>query len=117
MSTRICLRCEERGKTWEGSDPRCAFPGRGLFVSDNWNCATMGLLRSLVEGFDDEVFSDDHYAGFLSIPGGAWLLLQWYKRRGRTDQLYLMREGEAPYTPTLEEVERALSFYEEVLIS
>jgi hypothetical protein len=31
--------CKQRGKTWEGADPQCAFEN-GIFSSENWNCAT-----------------------------------------------------------------------------
>ena len=31
-----CTACQNRGKTWQGGDPVCAFPN-GVFDSSNWN--------------------------------------------------------------------------------
>ena len=49
-----CKPCEKRGQTWPGSPPKCAFQGE-FFSADNWNCATMNLLRDAIE--DQKVYS------------------------------------------------------------
>ena len=34
--TYQCHMCVARGKTWSGSDPKCAFLADGTFTADNW---------------------------------------------------------------------------------
>ncbi len=98
----ICKLCKERGKTWQGSDPRCAFES-GVFNSDNWNCATMNRLREIVKyGDDDFTFyrRDDYMtnsigiifcgSGFDAEVEGMTLIMKWYKDRGRTHTAFLL---------------------------
>lgn len=87
-----CGWCRRRGQTWDGSAPKCAFPDGGKFVSDNWNCATMNVLRALIDT-GSEVWSDDQWLGTLAV-GGKFLVLSWYKRRGRTEGAWLVDAGE-----------------------
>jgi hypothetical protein len=100
-----CRRCQERGKTWEGSDPSCSFPD-GVFSSKGWNCATAGELRDLVRQDEEDslsVYSDDCNAALLPWEA-SFILLSWYKHRGRTDGAWLVSSGEI--TPlTLEQAE------------
>jgi hypothetical protein len=92
-----CRRCRESGKTWSGSDARCGFAD-GLFHADNWNCATLNELRSRAE--EREAYSEDQYAALLPWDG-AFLVLGWYKRRGRTEFAGLLHESTAePLTLT-----------------
>jgi len=49
-----CRLCEQRGKTWEGSDPKCAFESYG-FSHDNWNCATMNRLREIAKRYSEKI--------------------------------------------------------------
>lgn len=52
-----CEACKARGKTWEGSDPQCAFPPAmfgghpmpmpAVFTPKNWKCATIDMLRDI----------------------------------------------------------------------
>lgn len=85
-----CPRCLARGKTWTGSNPICGFTERGRFKTDNWNCATLNDLRDLVE--PSQIWSEDDYVA--AIPRGrgepGFLVLCWYKRRGRTDRAFLL---------------------------
>lgn len=84
----MCPRCQERGQTWRGSPPVCAFYD-GRFTGDNWNCATMNALR-------DKATSDwneDNYMGFLRGPNGDHLIMTWYKRRGRTSDALVVCDG------------------------
>lgn len=76
-----CKRCVARGKPWAGEDPKCAFPD-GLFTTYNWNCATMNTLRNRAEAF--RATSDDQSAGLVPA-AGAFVVLYWYKNRGRTE--------------------------------
>lgn len=87
-----CKRCSERGKTWEGSDPECSFSSDGKFRSAGWNCGTANALRDLVcqdEEDSPRVWSEDNNAALLPWDG-AFVLLTWYKHRGRTDGLWLV---------------------------
>lgn len=77
-----CKRCRERGQTWKGSAPKCAFESE-VFSGNNWNCATMNALRELVE--DKAVWNDDQYLAMKSTGQGIFIVLSWYKRRGRTE--------------------------------
>jgi hypothetical protein len=70
-----------RGKTWQGDGPVCAFPN-GRFVTRNWMCATMGALRDVAA--ESAAYSDDQYAALLPWDG-SFVLLGWYKSRGRTE--------------------------------
>ena len=73
----------ERGKTWEGGDPECAFT-KTFFSPENWNCATMNALRDLTE--DRDFWESDNHAAMLPIPhAGEFLVMRWYKNRGRVD--------------------------------
>lgn len=97
-----CKRCEERGKTWEGSDPKCAFEN-GVFNPDNWNCATIIELRkiaydnNLFHTYEEESIStlplDSTTDSGLSLKNG-FIVMNWYKDRGRTyNALYIHDSG------------------------
>jgi hypothetical protein len=126
-----CPRCIERGKDWEGDDPKCAFE-LGVFSTNNWNCATMNDLRDLVntDCFGTEVdthswgYRDDMWSasfGVLRIPEAAhnllgnedenfqgYLVMTWYKNRGRTGQAWIVNDDEPPKPLTLLEAEAVL---------
>jgi hypothetical protein len=96
------------------SEPECAFKSE-QFDSSNWQCATMNALRGLVE--EPAVYNDDQWAAVIPVSGtGAFIVLGWYKERGRTEQAYVMhaatdarREEKRLITPlTLEIAEKAL---------
>ena len=86
-----CKACEERGQTWSGSPPKCAFED-GIFNSDNWNCATMNKLRDLAE--QNSLWSEDQNCGIISNKWGKFIVLSWYKRRGRTEGAWIVDETE-----------------------
>jgi hypothetical protein len=91
----MCPRCATRGKTSQGSDPKCAFPD-GVFTGDNWNCATMNVLRKIAD--IHAVYCEDEYAALLPYPdSGSFIVLKWYKRRGKTD-IAAMLDGFNPIT-------------------
>ncbi len=101
-----CYLCRITPKSWEGDDRRCAF-GAGVFSADNWNCETMNRLRGLaVEG---AVYSNDQYCG--SVPyDGSFIVLGWYKNRGRTEAAALL--SECTVSPvSLVEAEECLSLH------
>jgi hypothetical protein len=118
----ICRMCEKRGKDWEGDDPRCAFR-RGyvdaapVFDHNNWNCATINRLRSLVSmlGEDGAKVSDvnvqyidgDYRYATVNLQNtesdSLCLWMTWYKNRGRTDKMWLLSDTGFPRVPTEDE--------------
>lgn len=108
-----CPACLERGKTWNGSDPKCAFEN-DTFNPDNWNCATANMIRSVaqIEGHDDISYvwtDDENYATINVDPIGSQvdnalaLWVSWYKGRGKTQAMWLLFDNRSPRQPTLEE--------------
>ena len=86
-----CQLCEQRGKTWKGEDPQCAFLA-DTFSTDNWNCATMHELRTICE--DRAVYNEDQYSAVVPVfDCGEFLVLSWYKRRGRTEGAWIIDSG------------------------
>ena len=83
----MCKECEKRGKTWNGSDPACAFP-MDYFSIDNFECATIGILRDYMEMMNS-IFSDgDENLGVISYDN-MFIVLTWYKNRGRVQSFQL----------------------------
>ncbi len=117
-----CPRCRKRGKTWEGSNPKCAFRS-GKFDTDNWNCKTLSDLRALIrdkhgdgsnQGFTVRDDSAAGSIGVLMIPEhddiDGYLCLTWYKDRGRTERAYILSFGPAREL-TLFKAEMILELY------
>lgn len=72
--------------------PRCAFADE-TFSAENWDCGAMNRLRDSVAA---PVWAEDQWAGIVPIPGsGRFILLGWYKSRGRTEFAALLDEFEA----------------------
>ncbi len=101
-----CKACQDRGKNWNGSDPRCAFSD-GVFNTDNWNCATMNALRDICG--KNYLCSEDQYASIIySGIDCHFIVLTWYKHRGRTEGAYILSDHECRPI-TLEEAETAIA--------
>ena len=93
--------------------PRCMFDENGVFTKDNWQCGTSRRLRTFIDNTlkngnrykIDYVVSDQQTLATLSLEDGDFILLGWYKNRGRTELgLYV---SESKYRPlTFEDVER-----------
>lgn len=114
-----CNLCMNRVKDWEGSDPVCAFDS-----DDNWNCATLGLLRDLVYegrekhpiGIDYRYCDDQKYATVKvdwidELDGALALWVCWYKQRGRTDKYLLLFSDKEPRAATEQEIITIVEFY------
>ncbi|MFZ4454254.1 hypothetical protein [Salibacterium aidingense] len=113
-----CRMCWERGKTWNGDDPRCAFPG-GVFTPNNWNCATMGRLRAMAEenGHCDRDDNSCGSIGFVRMNDdyapedydglGGYVVMSWYKDRGKTGHAIVM-DDHGTQELTLQHAEIAL---------
>lgn len=105
-----CAMCHERDWPYKNS-PRCAFRD-GRFSSNNWNCATMNRLRALVTDDWDRVhYSEDQFCGVLPFEGD-FLVLSWYKRRGKTEGAWIVDE-EWPNPLTLDKAKEILDNYGE----
>lgn len=82
-------------------DPRrCAFEN-GVFSADNWNCMTMIDLRILCRDGGEGTFCswhNDESIGVLPIPYDcdqmAFVVLTWYKNRGRCGNAVVMCDDE-----------------------
>ena len=118
-----CKMCQERGKTWNGGDPECGFL-ESKFSPANWNCATVNAIRDICDarpkGVDYQYCEDENYAtvkidDLLNDREGRWmgyaLWVQWYKSRGRTQQMFLLGDDE-PRRPTEEECLAIIAYYE-----
>ena len=108
----VCKLCIQRGKTWQGSDPKCAFDENGNFTKDNWVCATMSKLRAIAEEYDLVQTADETSIATLYVPSldldeitesanfdayGGFIVLSWYKDRGNTgNALFMSEEGTLP---------------------
>lgn len=117
-----CPRCEERG--WPShfaSAPTCAFTAAGHFDTNNWNCATMSELRALVygEGHDGRgcarVYGCDESVGVIPCEPDddcGFIVLVWYKDRGRTDAAFHVASGDPHTAPlTLALAERTIAYH------
>ena len=82
-----------------GSDPKCAFPDKGKFVPENWNCMTMNALRTLVEEDQHEaigksLWHEEYTAALLRAEADCeFIVMVWYKRRGCTSRAYILEES------------------------
>ena len=126
-----CEMCRERGKNWSGDDPKCAFYNHE-FIADNWNCATMNELRRLItnRGYKHR---DDNAAATIGVlhvgevervnienretvlDGGFYIVMTWYKERGRVGRAVAMSDDSEPRTLKLEEARTAFAYYNEQL--
>lgn len=101
-----CRHCRERGKTWDGDDPKCAFPDEGSFEARNWNCAALNIVRKI--SHEDSpggtwAHRDDFGACSISVVsfGGSddaekagYLVLGYYKERGATGCAVVVFNGQ-----------------------
>lgn len=109
----ICEECKKRGKTWKGEDPTCAFES-GIFSSENWNCATMNKLRHIVDEKEFEKHNNmDCYLAVIPLEESGWIILSWYKRRGRTPTARYMID-DIDQLLTLEDATRAINQYQDL---
>ncbi len=125
-----CQMCQDRVKDWSGSDPKCSFED-GVFNRDGWNCATANAIRDICyegqtpmpDGVCFTFCDDDEYATIKTDhirdddddeDDEPWMAIclwvQWYKNRGRTEEMLLLGGGE-PRPPTEEECRRIIDVY------
>lgn len=103
------LLCRHGKKEWKGCDPVCAFDEDGKFRENNWNCHLMNKVRSLMGQWvpdEDKApgnywWDDDQSYGILFVPSfvkeidsylqGTFILVDWYKSRGKTDSFRILQ--------------------------
>jgi hypothetical protein len=106
----VCRLCQTRGKTWDGDDPKCAFENQ-QFIDTNWNCATLNKLRNIAENTSSCFCTRDDDESIGVIPfDGEFLVMTWYKNRGRVDNAVIMNSGTI-YPLDIQIAEKILSFY------
>lgn len=102
-----CVYCACEPVPESFASPRdCAFKD-GIFKGENWNCVTMNRLRDLCE--NSAHWSEDESIGIISNDG-RFIVLSWYKRRGRTQNAVVCSYG--TFEPLTEEI--ALEFIKEL---
>lgn len=120
-----CKRCRERGKTWQGGDPVCGFDEAGNFLDSNFLCATLGALRDFAADSTTATWHEDSWMAILCGPeqcqmldkdtypnagrGPAYVVMRWYKHRGRTEDVLWWSSSESPRPITLVEAELVIS--------
>ncbi len=127
MSAFACRRCTERVKDWNGDDPKCGFDAEGNFLAHNWNCATLGGLRDLAEADgavrlwhndsnmailpgpeEAQMLDGAQEAGYPHGRGSCFVVIKWYKHRGRTESVLWWSSMDVPRLITLVEAEMVL---------
>lgn len=114
-----CKLCRERGKTWEGDDPRCAFEFDGRFNRDNWACETMYELRQIAYDLgtvtrDDMECASIGYIPYVDEEGeeyNGYIVMTWYKDRGTTGNAIIMFDDEPIRELTEEKALKAIENY------
>lgn len=114
-----CPRCRQSYPSRPAdfnSDVVCAFLS-GKFSIDNWACATMQKLRSQevlgsTNGYANHKFNEDENGAMLPDGQGGFLILSWYKRRGRTQFARMLNVGAELRDVTLEDAERVIAYLE-----
>ncbi len=130
------LLCRHGEKDWNGGDPECAFDKEGKFREDNWNCFLMSKVRCLMGqrwfGSREDTmpgyfwWDEDQNYGVLYIRSwinrkeidsylnGAFVLLDWYKSRGRTESFRIL-QGDTIRQGTEEDAQEIVRLYTETI--
>jgi hypothetical protein len=116
MSEPMCRYCAERGKTWSGSDPRCAFREDGTFDPENWACASMLELREVAKRLEVHCRDDQAAASIGAVPFEGetytgYIVMSWYKERGRTGRAVLMWDDEPLQELNRQMAEEAIEYW------
>jgi len=121
----LCQLCTARGKNWEGDAPQCGFIDY-QFSPTNWMCATLAELRDLVDEYSDAfagdakvmcVYDGDNKSSRVILEGvkmprspANGMLVEWYKNRGRTDNIHIIRQSGAIVIPTEDDVLTVIAY-------
>jgi len=102
------LLCRHGKKDWSGMDPVCAFDEDGKFRENNWSCRLMSKVRTLMGQWNEATpgnywWDDDDSHGVLYVTSevgrkevdsylrGCYVLIDWYKSRGKTDNFRILQ--------------------------
>ena len=119
-----CAYCNAR----HASDPldpgayRCAFED-GRFNRDNWNCATMNRLRAIARNLGHLHQQDDNSLAYIPIAEAdedgtvGYIVLSWYKDRGRTDHALFVNCDRPISELTLDLAEAVIAKYADKQVS
>lgn len=105
----MCKLCNNREKFWNGSNPQCGF-NESIFSEENWNCATLNQLRKIANELDTVQYMDDCSLATIPVKDNGWIILSWYKNRGRTSKAIFMIDDTLNPLP-LEIAEKAIKQY------
>lgn len=114
---KVCKRCEERGKTWQGDEPKCGFPNGNAFTTENWNCATLLKLWEAADRDGFVSYNNDSACAMVPFDDGdndGWIILTRYKCRGRiTNAFWIIESSQSNQNPlTLLQAESALKSHD-----
>ena len=87
-----CPLCWKQGWPDHMDEPKCAFLANGKFTASNWNCGTMNKLRDDAESTGMCERYGDNSVALPRVPTG-WVLLEFYKNRGRVDSAWFVGDG------------------------
>lgn len=136
-----CLPCQQYVASPNEAAAVCAFPDGYAFNTDNWNCQTMVRLRLLAEELRDALghhtvsgpvftVNVDQWCLVLPLPWlhrgpgyaepptmGDFIILYWYKHRGRCEQAYSLGDEHGCLPLRLTDAQFALTYWQELLDS
>lgn len=96
---------------------KCAYENSTLFSADNWACETMLELRNIAEEYGYQKRFDDESIGVVPIPENdfqsGFLVMTWYKDRGKTAQAFVVCDDLKPENLNLETAEFIINYYME----
>ena len=117
---KVCKECEKRGKQWNGDNPVCGF-NNGKFNPENWNCASLNKLRAYCRDHGYSYRDDVNNAsiGVFPIPDNdiisGYIVMTWYKSRGRTGRAIVMCDDSEPVILNEEMAEAIIESHERLL--
>jgi len=100
----------------EGYGLKCAFNADGLFQADNHECGTMRALRTLADSTYYQYppatlsWSGDQACAVIPAPDDRFIILGWYKQRGKIENAFWHDENRTGML-TRDEAEKVIEFY------
>lgn len=100
-----CKACIEQGyPAYFATPPTCAFDNpENVALGENWQCATLIKIRALAGELEQESvpnvsaflrnYEDQQASILVALPEG-FLVMGWYKSRGRTEYVGVLSESE-----------------------
>ena len=106
------------------SEVKCAFTSakfNSVFDTDNWSCQTMIKLRELCDkyGYTERDDMSSGSIGVLNIPEDScnekgYIVINWYKERGRTNKTIIVNEDESPKLLDINTAEKVIKEYSKI---